>query len=71
MSLIDTLVSEILPDFEYSWNPTNYNPFEEEFWCNPHKKRHFMIIMISNEGLLYELTITAIAPPQDGERVGV
>ena len=30
-----------------------------------------MVIMISNKRFLYNSVITAIAPPQEGERVGV
>lgn len=71
MRLINTLVPEILSDFEHSRNSTNNNSFEEELWSYPHKQRHFMIIVISNKRFLNSLDITAIAPPQEGERVGV
>jgi hypothetical protein len=71
MSLINTLISKIFTYLKNFGNSTNEQSFEKQLRSYPHEKGHFMIVMISLKGFLNDKSITAIAPPQEGERVGV
>ena len=71
MSLIDALVAKVFANFEYLWNASNEKSFQEEFWSYSHKKAHFVIIVKRGERFLDKRVDTAMAPPQDGERIGV
>lgn len=71
VGLIDALVPEVLADLEYLWDSADEQPLEEELRSYSHEKGHFVVVMVSNKGFLSKNTGTAIAPPQEGDSVGV
>jgi hypothetical protein len=38
VGLVDTFVSEVLADLEYSWKTSDEESFQEELRRNPHEK---------------------------------
>lgn len=71
MGLIDALVPEVFTDLEDLWDSADEQPLEEELRSYSHKKGHLVVVMVSNKGFLSKATGTAIAPPQEGDSVGV
>jgi hypothetical protein len=71
MRLIDAFISKIFADLKHPGNTAYQQSLEEEFWCNAHEKRHFVVVVISNKRFLSYKRYTAMAPPQEGDRVGV
>lgn len=71
MGLINALVPEVLADLEDLWDSADEQSFEEELRSDSHEKGHLVVVMISYKGFLSEVTGTAIAPPQEGDSVGV
>jgi len=71
MGLVDALISEIFANFKHSLHSSNQQSLQKQLRSDSHKKIHFMVIMISDKRFLNTPKYTAIAPPHEGERVGV
>lgn len=73
VSLVDALVSKVLPDLEYLWKSPDDQFLKVQLRSDSHEQVHLVVVVECLKWFLYSLgkKRTAMAPPHEADSTGV